>query len=55
MGGLNSTPPVNVDRIESWFGVLRAGSTRERLAVVREMEDKLLPSEANAVLKLYPE
>ena len=55
MGGLNSTPPVNVDRIESWSGVLRAGSTRERLAVVREMADKLLPSEANAVLKLYPE
>ena len=55
MEGFISMPPVNADRIESWFGILRTGSTRERLAVVREMVDKILPSEANAVVKLYPE
>ena len=55
MGGFIRMPPVNADRIESWFGILRTGSTRERLAVVREMVDKILPSEANAVVKLYPE
>lgn len=55
MGGFISMPLVNADRIESWFGILRTGSTRERLAVVREMVDKILPSEANAVIKLYPE
>ena len=55
MGGCISMPPAKTDRIESWFGVLRTGSTRERLAVVREMVDKILPSEANAVVKLYPE
>ena len=55
MGRFSSMPVVNVDRIESWFGVLRNGTTRERLAVVREMTDKILPSEANAVVKLYPE
>jgi hypothetical protein len=55
LGGCITMPPVNVDRIESWFGVLRAGSTRERLAVVREMVDEISPSETNAVIKLYPE
>jgi|WetSurMetagenome_2_1015567.scaffolds.fasta_scaffold86423_1 hypothetical protein len=55
MGRVISIPPVKADRIESWFGVLRTGSTRERLAVVREMADKILPSESNAVVKLYPE
>lgn len=54
-GGFISMPPDNADRIESWFSILRTGSTRERLAVVREMADKILPSEANAVIKLYPE
>jgi len=33
--------------------VLRTGTTRERLAVVREMTDKIEPAEARAVLKLY--
>jgi ribosomal protein L10 len=47
--------PVKTDRIEYWFGVLRTGTTRERLAVVREMVDKITPSEAKAVLKIYPE
>lgn len=45
--------PVKMDRIESWFRVLRTGTTRERLAVVREMVDKMEASEAKAVLKLY--
>jgi hypothetical protein len=43
------------DRIESWFRILRTGTTRERLSVVREMVDKLEPAEAKAILKLYPE
>jgi serine/threonine protein kinase len=49
------TAPVKSDRIESWFDVLRTGTTRERLAVVREMVDKLLPSESKTIIKLYPE
>jgi serine/threonine protein kinase len=47
--------PKKSDRIESWFGILRTGTTRERLAAVREMVDKLEPSEAKAILKLYSE
>jgi hypothetical protein len=43
------------DRFESWFRILRTGTTRERLAVVREMVDKLAPAEAKAILKLYPQ
>jgi hypothetical protein len=50
-----SPAPVKTDRIEAWFHVLRTGTTRERLAVVREMVDKITPAEAKAVLKLYPE
>jgi hypothetical protein len=48
-------PPVKTDRIESWFRILRAGTTRERLAVVREMVEKLNPAEAKAIVKLYTE
>ncbi len=48
-------PPVKTDRIEAWFRVLRTGTTRERLAIVREMVDKITPAEAKAVLKLYSE
>jgi len=47
--------PLKTDRIESWFQILRTGTTRERLAVVREMVDKITPAEAKAVLKIYPE
>jgi hypothetical protein len=47
--------PIIADRIESWFSVLRTGTTRERLAVVREMVGKLLPSEVKAIAKIYPE
>jgi serine/threonine protein kinase len=47
--------PAKTDRIESWFRVLRSGTTRERLAVVREIVDKITPAEAKAVLKIYPE
>jgi HEAT repeat protein len=42
------------DRIDGWFQTLRAGTTRERLAVVREMVEKMEPREASAVLKLFP-
>ncbi len=41
------------DRIEGWLELLRTGTTRERLAVVREMVNEMQPAEANAVLKLY--
>jgi serine/threonine protein kinase len=47
--------PAKTDRIESWFHVLRTGTTRERLTVVREIVDKITPAEAKAVLKIYPE
>ncbi len=48
-------PPTKTDRIEAWFHILRTGTTRERLAVVREMVEKINPAEAKAVLKLYSE
>jgi hypothetical protein len=48
-------PPAKTDRIESWFRILRTGTTRERLSVVREMVEKLNPAEAKAIVKLYAE
>jgi hypothetical protein len=48
-------PPLKTDRIEAWFRVLRNGTTRERLAVVREMVDKIAPAEAKSIVKLYAE
>jgi hypothetical protein len=48
-------PPVKTDRIEGWFRILRAGTTRERLTVVREMVEKLAPAEAKTIVKLYAE
>jgi len=47
--------PTKTDRIESWFQVLRTGTTRERLGVVREMVEKISPGEAKAIIKIYPE
>ncbi len=41
------------DRIESWFRVMRTGTTRERLATVRNMVDTIEASEIKAILKLY--
>jgi len=41
------------DRIESWFHVMRTGTTRERLAAIRDMADTIQSSEIKAVLKLY--
>jgi hypothetical protein len=55
IAGDRVVPPIIADRIESWFSVLRTGTTRERLAVVREMVEKLSPSEAKAIAKIYPE
>ncbi len=54
---LDQNPSISEksDRIESWFRILRTGTTRERLAVAREMVDKLAPAEAKAILKLYPQ
>jgi hypothetical protein len=46
---------IKTDRFELWFQVLRMGTTRERLAAVREMIEKITPAEAKAVLKIYPE
>lgn len=42
------------DRIENWFHVLRTGTTRERLTVVREMVEQMNPREASSILKMYP-
>ena len=50
-----SAVPAKTDRIESWFQVLRTGTTRERLSVVREMVEQISPGEAKAVIKIYPE
>jgi serine/threonine protein kinase len=41
------------DHIEVWLGTLRLGTTRERLAVVREMVNKMDAREASAILKMY--
>jgi tRNA A-37 threonylcarbamoyl transferase component Bud32 len=43
------------DRIETWFRILRTGTTRERLATVRKMVDKMSAAEAKAIVKIYPE
>jgi len=48
-------PPPKTDRIETWFRILRNGTTRERLAAIREMVKEITPAEAKTVLKLYPE
>jgi hypothetical protein len=55
IGELVKMPPAKADRIESWLNVLRTGTTRERLTVVREMAEKISPSEAKTIVKLYPE
>ncbi len=41
------------DRMEGWLRVLRLGTTKERLAVVRDMVEHMLPKEAAAVLKMF--
>jgi hypothetical protein len=41
------------DRIEGWLQKLREGTTRERLAVTRDMVENINPGEAKAVLKLF--
>ena len=41
------------DRIESWLHKMRTGTTKERLAAVRDMVDTIESSEVKAVLKLY--
>lgn len=48
-------PALKTDRIEGWFAILREGSARERLAVVREMVEKMSPAEAKTIVKLYGE
>jgi hypothetical protein len=45
--------PPKSDRIESWFRVLRTGTTRERLGVVREMVGQITSAEAKSLIKLY--
>jgi len=42
-----------IDRIVTWMTIMRNGTTRERLAVIREMTDTIKISEVNALLKLY--
>jgi hypothetical protein len=50
-----AVPPTKIDRIESWFRVLRAGTARERLAIVREMVEAMTAAEAKTIVKLYAE
>ena len=42
-----------LDRLEFWFQVLRTGTTKERLGIVREMVEQAEPGEAKAILKLF--
>ncbi len=51
-GNMSDAPKP--DRLERWFRVLRAGTTRERLSVVREMVEQMEPGEANGLLKIFP-
>jgi hypothetical protein len=51
----SALPPLKTDRIEVWFQTLRTGTTRERLAGIREMVRKITAGEAKAIIKLYPE
>ncbi|HYK90051.1 MAG TPA: protein kinase [Acidobacteriota bacterium] len=60
-GDTDQSPPETapfchpkLDRLDAWFQTLRSGTTRERLAVVREMVEKIEPREASAILKLFP-
>ncbi len=41
------------DRMERWVEVLRYGTTKERLATVREMVEQMEPREARSVLKMF--
>ena len=45
--------PDKKDRIETWLKIMRTGTTRERLAAVREMVETMESTEVKAVLKLY--
>ena len=51
----HTAPPAKTDRIEGWFRILRAGTTRDRLAIVKEMVEKMTPAEAKTIVKLYAE
>jgi serine/threonine protein kinase len=46
---------LKTDRIEAWLRILRTGTTRERLAIVREMVDTSTPAEAKTIVKIYSE
>jgi tRNA A-37 threonylcarbamoyl transferase component Bud32 len=50
----NMAEAPKLDRLECWFQVLRTGTTKERLAIVREMVEQVQPGEAKAILKLFP-
>lgn len=48
---MEETPKL--DRLEAWFQILRTGTTKERLEIVREMVERVVPREAKAILKLF--
>lgn len=50
----NEAETARMDRVEHWFQILRLGTTKERLAVVREMVEKMEPHEARGILKMFP-
>jgi hypothetical protein len=43
------------ERVDRWLEALSHGTTRERLAAVKEMSEQMEANEAQAVLKLYPD
>ena len=45
--------PGKADRVEMWLKIMRTGTTRERLAAVREMVNMIEVSEVNSILKVY--
>jgi HEAT repeat protein len=50
-----AAPMAKIDRIEGWLRILRSGTARERLAIVREMVDTMTSAEAKTIVKLYAE
>jgi hypothetical protein len=48
------TGKADADRIEGWLCTLRAGTTKERLSVIRQMVETMDAREARAILRIYP-
>lgn len=46
--------PAGNDGLEEWFRILRTGTTRERLALVREMSKRIDRHQAEALVERFP-